>query len=117
MYIVLISMDRVGLPFFSFYVFGEPVVLFSCNFLLCCPSQRSAHSQVASQVATHQEIGNQLWDGEMPDSNLGLQDSNPGCRIRTREAGFEPGLPGIYDAGTRFKFLYCNYTVVSLMGL
>jgi hypothetical protein len=30
-------------------------------------------------VATQQEIGSQLWAGEMPDSNKGLQD------IRTRD--------------------------------
>jgi hypothetical protein len=46
------------------------------NFLLCLPSKRSAHSQVPSQVATHQEIGSQLWAGQMPDSNLGLQDDS-----------------------------------------
>jgi hypothetical protein len=46
------------------------------NFLLCCPSQRSARSQVPSQVATHQEIGSQLWAGEMPDSNPGLEDNS-----------------------------------------
>jgi hypothetical protein len=45
--------------FFSLYVFGEPEVHFR-NFLLCCPSQRSARCQVPSQVATHQEIGSQL---------------------------------------------------------
>jgi hypothetical protein len=41
------------------YVFGEQVVHFR-NFLLCCPSQRSALGQVPSQVAIHQEIGSQL---------------------------------------------------------
>ncbi len=46
------------------------------NFFLCCPSQRSARSQVPSQVATHQEMGNQLWAGETPDSNPGLQDNS-----------------------------------------
>jgi hypothetical protein len=55
--------------FFSLYVFGEPAVHFH-NFLLCCPSLRSAHSQVPSQVATHQEIGSQLWAGETLDSNI-----------------------------------------------
>ncbi len=40
----------------------------SHNLLLCCPSQRSARSQVPSQVATHQTIGSQLWAGETPDS-------------------------------------------------
>ncbi len=34
--------------FFSLYVFAEPAVSF-CNFFLCCPSQRSACSQVPSQ--------------------------------------------------------------------
>jgi hypothetical protein len=27
-------------------------------------------------VATHQEIGSQLWAGETPDSNPGLQDNS-----------------------------------------
>ncbi len=48
----------------------------SHNFLLCRPSQRSALSQVPSQVATHQKIGSQLWAGETPDSNPGLQDNS-----------------------------------------
>jgi hypothetical protein len=55
--------------FFSLYVFG----IFH-NFLLCRPSQRSALSQVPSQVATLQKIGSLLWAGEVPDSNPGLQD-------------------------------------------
>ncbi len=46
------------------------------NFLLCCPSQRSARSHVLSQVATHQEIDRQLWAGGTPDSNPGLQDNS-----------------------------------------
>ncbi len=46
------------------------------DFLLCRPSQRSAPSQVPSQVATHQEIGSQLWAGETLDSNPGLQDNS-----------------------------------------
>jgi hypothetical protein len=46
------------------------------NFLLCCPSQRSARSHVPFQVATHQEIDRQLWAGETPDSNPGLQDNS-----------------------------------------
>ncbi len=61
--------------FFSLYVFGEPAVHF-LNFHLCCPLQRSARSQVPSEVATHQEIGSQLWAGETPDSNPGLQDNS-----------------------------------------
>ncbi len=35
----------------------------SHNFLLCRPSQRSARSQVPSQVGIHQTIGSQLWVG------------------------------------------------------
>ncbi len=27
-------------------------------------------------LATHQEIGSQLWDGETPDSNPGLKDNS-----------------------------------------
>jgi hypothetical protein len=46
------------------------------NFLLCCLSQKSSYSQVPSQVATHREIGSQLWAGETPDSNSGLQDNS-----------------------------------------
>ncbi len=61
--------------FFPLYVFGEPEVHFR-NFLLCCPSQRSARSQVPSQVATHQEMSRELWAGETPDSNPGLQDNS-----------------------------------------
>jgi hypothetical protein len=60
---------------FSFHVFGEPAVRIS-NFLLCCPWQRSSRSQVPSQVATHQEIGSQLWARETTDSNPGLQDNS-----------------------------------------
>ncbi len=48
----------------------------SHSFLLFRPSQRSARSQVPSQVATHHEIGSQLWAGETPDSNPGLQDNS-----------------------------------------
>ncbi len=40
------------------------------------PHRRSARSQVQSQVATHQKLGGQLWTGEMPDSNPGLQDNS-----------------------------------------
>ncbi len=50
--------------------------LISHNFLLCRPSQRSARSQVPSQVATNQKIGSQLWAGETLDLNPGLQDNS-----------------------------------------
>ncbi len=63
------------ITFFSSYVFDEPVVHFH-YFLLCCLSQRSARSQVPYQVATHQEIGSQLWAGETPDLKMGLQDNS-----------------------------------------
>ncbi len=64
------------LYFIILYIFFcEPAVHFR-HFLLCCPSQRLARSQVPSQVATHQEIGSQLWAGETPDSNPGLQDNS-----------------------------------------
>jgi hypothetical protein len=46
------------------------------NFHLCCPSQRAARSQGPSEVTTYQEIGSQLWAGETPDSNPGLQDNS-----------------------------------------
>ncbi len=61
--------------FFFFICFGESEVHFR-NILLCCPSQRSARSQVPSQVATHLEIGSQLWAGDTLDSNPGLQDNS-----------------------------------------
>ncbi len=61
--------------FFSLYAFGEPAFI-SHNLLLCHPSQRSACSQVPSQVATHQKIGTQLWAGEIPDSNPGLHGNS-----------------------------------------
>jgi hypothetical protein len=48
----------------------------SHNLLLYRPSQRSACSQVPSQVEIHQTIGSQLWAGETPDLNQGLQDNS-----------------------------------------
>ncbi len=60
--------------FFSLYVL--PKWFISHNFLRCRPSQRSALSQVPSQVATHRKIGSQLWAGETPDPNPGLQDDS-----------------------------------------
>ncbi len=59
--------------FFSLYVFGEPAVHFR-NFFLCCPSQRSARSQVPSLG------GNPPGDWQ---SAVGWGD-----------AGFEPGTAG-----------------------
>jgi hypothetical protein len=35
-----------------------------------------ARSQVPSQAATHQEMSRELWAGETPDSNPGLQDNS-----------------------------------------
>ncbi len=61
--------------FFSLYVLGEPAVHF-CNFFLCCPSQRSARSQVPSLGGNPPEISSQLWAGETPNSNPGLQDNS-----------------------------------------
>jgi hypothetical protein len=55
------------------------------DLLLCRPSQRSARSQVPSQVATYQMIGSQLWAGEMLDSNPGWD-----CRTTVRGATTEP---------------------------
>ncbi len=69
--------DCDKLMLFFIDVFGKPAVDFR-NFLLCYSSQRSARSQVPSQVATHQEIGSQLRAGERPDSNPGLQDNSSG---------------------------------------
>ncbi len=61
--------------FFLFMFLANQWFIFR-NFLLCCPSQRSAQSQVPSQVAIHEESGSQLWAGETPDSNPGLQDNS-----------------------------------------
>jgi hypothetical protein len=62
--------------FFLYMFFGEPTVHFFPNFFLYRPSQRSARSQVPSQVAAHQEVGSQLWAGETPDLNSGLLDNS-----------------------------------------
>jgi hypothetical protein len=62
--------------FFFLYMFLSNQRFISHNLLLCRPSQRSARSQVPSQVATHQMIGSQLWAGETPDSNPGLEDNS-----------------------------------------
>jgi hypothetical protein len=59
--------------FFSLYVFGEPAVHFRI-FFLCCPSQRSARSQVPS-----------------------LGGNPPGhwqSAVGWGDAGFEPGTAG-----------------------
>jgi hypothetical protein len=61
--------------FFFLYMFLANQQLIFRNILLCRPSQRSDRSQVPSQVETHPEIGCQLWAGETPDSNPGLQDN------------------------------------------
>ncbi len=74
--------------FFSLYVFGEPVVHFR-NFLLCCPSQRSAHSQVSSQG------GNPLGDWQ---SAVAWGDA----RFKLGTAGQQSGaLPLSYHASLR----------------
>jgi hypothetical protein len=65
-----------GTFFFFLYMFLVNQRFIFHDYLLCRPSQRSAHSQVPSQVATHQEIGSQLWAGETLDSNPGLQDNS-----------------------------------------
>ncbi len=96
------------LLFFSLYVFGETKVHFR-NFLHCCPSQRSAHSQVPSQVAPHQEIGSQLWAGEMPDSNPGLQDNSLArYHWATMPPASNPMGPNIYQG----SFVQFNMIVV-----
>ncbi len=74
-YRVWYLINSVGMVFFFFVFFWRTRVHFR-NFHLCCPLQRSAHSQVPSEVATHQEIGSQLWAGETPYSNPGLQDNS-----------------------------------------
>jgi hypothetical protein len=66
----------VTLFFFFLYMFLANERFISHNLLLCRPSQRSVHSQVPSQVATHQTIGSQLWAGERQDSNPGLQENS-----------------------------------------
>jgi hypothetical protein len=65
--------SRRSNSFFFLYMFLANQRFISHNFLLCRTSQRSARSQVPSQVATHQKIGSQLWVGETPGrSNSGL---------------------------------------------
>ncbi len=65
--------------FFFLYMFLANQRFISHNFLLCHPSQRSARSQMPSQVATHQKIGSQLWAGEMLDLNPGLKNNSQAC--------------------------------------
>jgi hypothetical protein len=57
--------------FFSLHVFGEPAVHFR-NFFLCCPSQRSARSQVPSL-------------GGNPPRRLAVSCGLGRHRIRTRD--------------------------------
>ncbi len=57
---------------FSFQWFWRTIFR---NFLLRCPSQSSARSQVPSQVVTYLE-SSQLWAGKTPDLNPGLQDNS-----------------------------------------
>jgi hypothetical protein len=64
---------------FFLYMFLANQRFISHNFLLCHPSQRSALSQVPSQVAPHQKIGSQLWAGETPDLKPGVQDNSQAC--------------------------------------
>jgi hypothetical protein len=68
-------LDTPGI-FFFLYMFLANERVISHSFLLCRPSQRSARSQVPSQVATHQMISCQRSAGEIPDSNPGLQDNS-----------------------------------------
>jgi hypothetical protein len=61
--------------FFSLYVFGEPAVHFR-KFSSVAPHRGQPAAKCHPWVATHQEIGSQLWAGETPDSNPGLQDNS-----------------------------------------
>jgi hypothetical protein len=63
----------IHIYFFSLYFFGEPAAHFR-NFFICCPSQRSARSQVPSLG------GNPPGDSQ---SAVGWE-----------HAGFEPGTAG-----------------------
>ncbi len=54
--LILLVCIIVILEMFFLFFFGKPAVHFS-KFLLCCPSQRSARSQVLSQVAVSCELG------------------------------------------------------------
>jgi hypothetical protein len=71
---ILLRKEYVQIAFFIYMFLVNQRFIFH-NFLLYCPSQRSARSQVPSQVATHQEICSQLWAGETRKSNQGLQDT------------------------------------------
>ncbi len=83
--------------FFIFlYMFLVNQQFISHNFLLCRPSKRSARSKVPSQAATHQKIGSQLWAGETPDSNPGLQDNSqaePPCLPKSHHASQRAIMP------------------------
>ncbi len=83
--------------FFSVYVFGEPAVHFR-NFSLCCPSQRSARSQVPSLG------GNPPGDWQ---SAVGWGD-----------VGFEPGTAGQQPGVLPLSYhAYCTVYVWSLLQL
>ncbi len=85
LYICIFISFRIYVYFFSLYVFGEPVVHFR-NFFLCCPSQRSAHSQVPSLG------GNPPGDWQ---SAVGWGDTG----FESGTAGQQPGaLPLSYHA-------------------
>ncbi len=66
---MLVMSRYIGDPdFFFLDMFLVNQLFIFHTFLLCCPSQRSASSQVPSEVATRQEIGSQL--------NPGLQNNS-----------------------------------------
>ncbi len=79
--------------FFPLYVFGEPAVHFR-NFFLCCPSQRSARSQVPSLG------GNPPGDWQ---SAVGWGDAG----FKPGTAGQQPGaLPLSYHASRKlFRYV------------
>jgi hypothetical protein len=48
-------------------------------FFSVAPHRGQPAAKYHPKVATHQEIGSQLWAGETPDLNLGLQDNSLVC--------------------------------------
>jgi hypothetical protein len=64
-----------GLLFFFFMFFSKQWFIFGF-FSSVAPHRGQSAAMWPFQVATHQEIGNQLWAGETPDSNLGLQEKS-----------------------------------------
>ncbi len=59
--------------FFSLYVFWRTSGSFFLIFSSVAPHRDQPAAEFHPQVATHLEIGSQLWAGETPDLNPGQQ--------------------------------------------